>query len=98
MFSGCIKGWRAFSKWNPSNGGLDYLQVHLVLYYCVSSVIRIEYVCFPTFFPLEVHSPLSQSQYLILKASRIQQKLQFNHSDLVFICIASVNSNEKIAL
>ncbi|KAF7818365.1 jmjC domain-containing protein C isoform X1 [Senna tora] len=26
VFSGCIKGWRAFSKWNPSNGGLDYLQ------------------------------------------------------------------------
>ncbi|KAK4281212.1 hypothetical protein QN277_012734 [Acacia crassicarpa] len=26
VFSGCIKGWRAFCKWNPSNGGLDYLQ------------------------------------------------------------------------
>ncbi|XP_028758412.1 uncharacterized protein LOC114717446 isoform X2 [Neltuma alba] len=26
VFSGCTKGWRAFSKWNPSNGGLDYLQ------------------------------------------------------------------------
>ncbi|CAA2990058.1 Hypothetical predicted protein [Olea europaea subsp. europaea] len=26
VFSGCIKNWKAFSKWNPSNGGLDYLQ------------------------------------------------------------------------
>ncbi|KAL2556829.1 2-oxoglutarate (2OG) and Fe(II)-dependent oxygenase superfamily protein [Forsythia ovata] len=26
VFSGCIKNWKAFSKWNPSNGGIDYLQ------------------------------------------------------------------------
>ncbi|BFG43090.1 hypothetical protein CerSpe_293640 [Prunus speciosa] len=26
VFSGCVKDWKAFSKWNPSNGGLDYLQ------------------------------------------------------------------------
>ncbi|XP_051142098.1 lysine-specific demethylase JMJ31 isoform X2 [Andrographis paniculata] len=26
VFSGCIKEWKAFSKWNVSNGGLDYLQ------------------------------------------------------------------------
>ncbi|XP_034692267.1 uncharacterized protein LOC117919243 [Vitis riparia] len=26
VFIGCIKNWRAFSNWNPSNGGLDYLQ------------------------------------------------------------------------
>ncbi|KAI4301196.1 hypothetical protein L6164_034499 [Bauhinia variegata] len=26
VFKGCIKGWEAFSKWNPSNGGLHYLQ------------------------------------------------------------------------
>ncbi|XP_058105308.1 lysine-specific demethylase JMJ31 isoform X2 [Magnolia sinica] len=26
VFHGCLKGWKAFSKWNPSNGGLDYLQ------------------------------------------------------------------------
>ncbi|GAV84361.1 Cupin_8 domain-containing protein [Cephalotus follicularis] len=26
VFCGCIKDWNAFSKWNPSNGGLDYLQ------------------------------------------------------------------------
>ncbi|KAK6141573.1 hypothetical protein DH2020_024674 [Rehmannia glutinosa] len=26
VFSGCVKDWRAFSKWNVSNGGLDYLQ------------------------------------------------------------------------
>ncbi|XP_027184353.1 uncharacterized protein LOC113782659 isoform X3 [Coffea eugenioides] len=26
VFSGCIKNWKAFSQWNPSNGGLDYLQ------------------------------------------------------------------------
>uniref|UniRef100_A0A7N2RF50 JmjC domain-containing protein n=1 Tax=Quercus lobata TaxID=97700 RepID=A0A7N2RF50_QUELO len=26
VFTGCVKDWKAFSKWNPSNGGLDYLQ------------------------------------------------------------------------
>uniref|UniRef100_A0A2P2MTX4 Cupin-like domain-containing protein n=1 Tax=Rhizophora mucronata TaxID=61149 RepID=A0A2P2MTX4_RHIMU len=26
VFSGCIKDWKAFTKWNPANGGLDYLQ------------------------------------------------------------------------
>ncbi|XP_052188092.1 lysine-specific demethylase JMJ31 isoform X2 [Diospyros lotus] len=26
VFTGCIKTWKAFSSWNPSNGGLDYLQ------------------------------------------------------------------------
>ncbi|XP_068634537.1 lysine-specific demethylase JMJ31 [Aristolochia californica] len=26
VFNGCIKEWKAFMKWNPSNGGLDYLQ------------------------------------------------------------------------
>ncbi|KAL9258597.1 Lysine-specific demethylase JMJ31-like protein [Drosera capensis] len=25
VFRGCVKDWRAFSRWNPSNGGLDYL-------------------------------------------------------------------------
>lgn len=27
VFSGCAKEWKAFSRWNVSNGGLDYLQV-----------------------------------------------------------------------
>ncbi len=27
VFTGCVKDWKAFSKWNPSNGGLDYFQV-----------------------------------------------------------------------
>ncbi|KAH8509314.1 hypothetical protein Peur_051125 [Populus x canadensis] len=26
VFNGCIKDWKAFVKWNPANGGLDYLQ------------------------------------------------------------------------
>ncbi|KAA8543288.1 hypothetical protein F0562_021217 [Nyssa sinensis] len=26
VFSGCIKNWKAFSNWNPSHGGLDYMQ------------------------------------------------------------------------
>lgn len=26
VFTGCVKDWKAFSKWNPSNGGLDYFQ------------------------------------------------------------------------
>ncbi|XP_031113134.1 uncharacterized protein LOC116016840 [Ipomoea triloba] len=26
VFEGCVKNWKAFSKWNPSNGGLAYLQ------------------------------------------------------------------------
>ncbi|KAK6780581.1 hypothetical protein RDI58_022765 [Solanum bulbocastanum] len=26
VFKGCIKDWKAFSKWNPSDGGLIYLQ------------------------------------------------------------------------
>ncbi|CAK9136172.1 unnamed protein product [Ilex paraguariensis] len=26
VFSGCIKNWKAFCNWNPSNGGLDYLE------------------------------------------------------------------------
>ncbi|PSS14592.1 Lysine-specific demethylase [Actinidia chinensis var. chinensis] len=25
VFNGCVKNWKAFSVWNPSNGGLDYL-------------------------------------------------------------------------
>ncbi|KAJ1385542.1 JmjC domain [Sesbania bispinosa] len=29
VFCGCTKGWRAFSQWNPSNGGLDYLQARV---------------------------------------------------------------------
>ncbi|KAM4087441.1 hypothetical protein ACJW30_10G177700 [Castanea mollissima] len=29
VFTGCVNDWKAFSKWNPSNGGLDYLQVPL---------------------------------------------------------------------
>jgi hypothetical protein len=27
VFTGCVKDWAALVKWNPSNGGLDYLQV-----------------------------------------------------------------------
>lgn len=27
VFSGCVKDWEAVAKWNPSNHGLDYLQV-----------------------------------------------------------------------
>ncbi|KAG8389298.1 hypothetical protein BUALT_Bualt02G0214800 [Buddleja alternifolia] len=30
VFSGCVKHWKAFTKWNVSNGGLDYLQILLV--------------------------------------------------------------------
>ncbi|GAB4841645.1 hypothetical protein Ancab_022359 [Ancistrocladus abbreviatus] len=26
VFKGCVEDWKAFSSWNPSNGGLDYLQ------------------------------------------------------------------------
>ncbi|XVF32504.1 hypothetical protein REPUB_Repub17cG0088600 [Reevesia pubescens] len=26
VFVGCVKDWEAVSKWNPSNGGLDYLE------------------------------------------------------------------------
>ncbi|KAM3355865.1 putative protein isoform X1 [Capsicum galapagoense] len=26
VFKGCIKNWKAFSRWNPSDGGLIYLQ------------------------------------------------------------------------
>ncbi|XP_050203422.1 lysine-specific demethylase JMJ31 [Mercurialis annua] len=26
VFNGCIKQWKAFTRWNPANGGLDYLQ------------------------------------------------------------------------
>ncbi|XP_050364652.1 lysine-specific demethylase JMJ31 [Argentina anserina] len=26
VINGCVKDWEAVSKWNPSNGGLDYLQ------------------------------------------------------------------------
>ncbi|CAI0434051.1 unnamed protein product [Linum tenue] len=26
VFTGCVKNWRAFGKWDPANGGLDYLQ------------------------------------------------------------------------
>ncbi|KAJ6399345.1 hypothetical protein OIU77_019983 [Salix suchowensis] len=26
VFNGCIKDWKAFVKWNPATGGLDYLQ------------------------------------------------------------------------
>ncbi|KAF4370190.1 hypothetical protein F8388_007331 [Cannabis sativa] len=25
VFKGCVNDWKAFSKWKPSNGGLDYL-------------------------------------------------------------------------
>ncbi|XP_055813214.1 lysine-specific demethylase JMJ31 isoform X2 [Solanum dulcamara] len=32
VIKGCIKNWKAFSKWNPSDGGLIYLQE------CVGSV------------------------------------------------------------
>jgi hypothetical protein len=27
VFTGCVKDWAALAKWNPLNGGLDYLQV-----------------------------------------------------------------------
>lgn len=26
VINGCVKDWEAVSNWNPSNGGLDYLQ------------------------------------------------------------------------
>ncbi|PWA39218.1 2-oxoglutarate (2OG) and Fe(II)-dependent oxygenase superfamily protein [Artemisia annua] len=26
VFNGCVKDWKAFDKWNPSAGGLDYLE------------------------------------------------------------------------
>ncbi|KAM1181106.1 hypothetical protein ACFX1X_020395 [Malus domestica] len=26
VFSDCVKDWKAFSNWNPCNGGLDHLQ------------------------------------------------------------------------
>lgn len=31
VINGCVKDWVAVSNWNPSNGGLDYLQVSLSL-------------------------------------------------------------------
>lgn len=27
VFKGCVKNWKAFSLWDPSSGGLDYLLV-----------------------------------------------------------------------
>ncbi|CAA2979325.1 Hypothetical predicted protein [Olea europaea subsp. europaea] len=38
VFSGCIKNWKAFSKWNPSNGGLDYLQVIYIYLFVFTSL------------------------------------------------------------
>lgn len=35
VFSGCVKDWEACSKWNPSNGGLDYLEVFLLPLNCL---------------------------------------------------------------
>lgn len=29
VFRGCTKSWNAFSQWNPSNGGLDYLRARV---------------------------------------------------------------------
>ncbi|KAK7393498.1 hypothetical protein VNO78_22056 [Psophocarpus tetragonolobus] len=29
VFRGCTKAWKAFSHWNPSHGGLDYLQARV---------------------------------------------------------------------
>lgn len=26
VFAGCVKDWKAFTKWNPETGGLEYLQ------------------------------------------------------------------------
>eukprot|EP00258_Populus_trichocarpa_P035933 XP_024451952.1 uncharacterized protein LOC7480673 [Populus trichocarpa] len=34
VFNGCIKNWKAFVEWNPANGGLDYLQDHLLWKLC----------------------------------------------------------------
>ncbi|XP_065861078.1 lysine-specific demethylase JMJ31 isoform X2 [Euphorbia lathyris] len=29
VFQGCVKEWKAFTHWNPANGGLDYLQARV---------------------------------------------------------------------
>ncbi|KAE8009788.1 hypothetical protein FH972_006202 [Carpinus fangiana] len=33
VFTGCVKDWAALAKWNPSNGGLDYLQVFFFFFF-----------------------------------------------------------------
>lgn len=40
VFKGCIKNWKAFSKWNPSDGGLIYLQVFIFSFRCKNMIIR----------------------------------------------------------
>lgn len=69
MFIGCVKDWKAFSKWNVSNGGLNYLQVSCMLCSCLKNsdgnmdeiLLRNELNCF--------HA--RKSKYTFVKCTRV---------------------------
>lgn len=43
MFKGCVKNWKAFSLWDPSSGGLDYLLVTYI--HITICVLKFVYIC-----------------------------------------------------
>ncbi|KAJ6736161.1 HYPOXIA-INDUCIBLE FACTOR 1 ALPHA INHIBITOR-RELATED [Salix viminalis] len=69
VFNGCIKDWKAFVKWNPATGGLDYLQERVgsstveamlsktapVFYGDIRSHERVQTVCCPAMFLNKVY-------------------------------------------
>ncbi|CAL5206976.1 unnamed protein product [Lathyrus oleraceus] len=81
VLCGCIKNWRAFSLWNPRNGGLDYLQERVgsaMVEAMVSSSAPIFYG------DLGSHErvPLPFSMFLDLCKKRIHMQTEQQHQHL----------------
>ncbi|XP_058770919.1 lysine-specific demethylase JMJ31 [Vicia villosa] len=81
VLCGCIKNWRAFSLWNPRNGGLDYLQERVgssVVEAMVSSSAPVFYG------DLGSHQrvPLPFSMFLDLCKKRLHMKTEQQHQHL----------------
>ncbi|RDX83606.1 Lysine-specific demethylase JMJ30, partial [Mucuna pruriens] len=86
VFCGCTKGWKAFSHWNPSNGGLDYLQARVGS--CVVEAMISQSA--PVFYgDLGSHQrvPLPFSTFLDFCTKRMQ--MQSKHQQCLDHCLAS---------
>ncbi|KAL5068164.1 hypothetical protein RYX36_019051 [Vicia faba] len=95
VLCGCIKNWRAFSLWNPWNGGLDYLQERVgssVVEAMVSSSAPVFYG------DLGSHQrvPLPFSTFLDLCKKRIHMQTEQRHQHLdVDHSVASQTDNTQ---
>ncbi|XP_061338117.1 lysine-specific demethylase JMJ31 [Gastrolobium bilobum] len=94
VLCGCTKGWRAFSLWNPSNGGLDYLQARVGSCMVVAMISQSASVFYGD---LGSHQrvPLPFSTFLGFCKKRMQ--MQSEHHQHLDLCPATQTQDTKHA-